>query len=128
MKPDPSGLPNTYVCDTGEEIQVVTTVDHPPFLAQFPDQPRNSKWESVTPDWGNLKDMRTFLCSGSAANPVTFVVAYKSEIPDGAPYDNVTYRITFTSLTNPGDPPQTVTETVPKGAAPILDQYTFNVA
>ncbi len=82
MKPDPSGLPNTYLCDPGETIQVFTTIDNAPFLAGFPDHPYNGKWESVTPDWGNLKDTRTFVCSGAGGAPISFTVSHDEQIPD----------------------------------------------
>jgi hypothetical protein len=128
MKPDPSGLPNTYLCDPGETIQVVTTIDNPPFLAAFPDHPYNGKWASVTPDWGNLKDTRTFVCSPAGGPPISFTVSYDEKIPDDAPYDSAKYTTTFTSVTKPGNPAIPVPLVVPKGMGPIINQYTFKVA
>jgi hypothetical protein len=128
MKPDPSGLPNTYLCDPGETIQVFTTIDNAPFLAGFPDHPYNGKWESVTPDWGNLKDTRTFVCSGAGGAPISFTVSHDEQIPDDAPYDSTKYTKTFTSVTKPGDAAILVPIVVPKGLGPIMNQYTFKVA
>jgi hypothetical protein len=128
MKPDPSGLPNTYLCNPGEEIKVVTTIDHPPFLAQFPLEPYNGNWTSVTFDQESLTDTRTFNCSPTGGEPVIFDVAYNEKIPDDAPYNVAKYSTTFSSITNPVDPPIAVPVAVPKGLGPILNQYSFKVA
>jgi hypothetical protein len=127
MKPDPSGLPNTYLCNAGEEIKVVTTVDHAPFLAGFPDHPYNGKWASVTPDWENLKDTRTFVCSPAGGTSLSFTVSYDEQIPDDAPYNSAKHITTFASVTNPGDAAIPVPVVVPKKLGPIINQYTFKL-
>ena len=128
MKPDPSGLPNTYLCEAGEEIQAVTTLDHAPFLAQFPTEPLNGKWLSASTDQDRLVDKRTFKAGATGAEPVVIEVNYFEQIPDDAPYTTAKYTTTFTSLTNPGDVAQVVGVVVPKGQGPLLNQYTFNAA
>jgi hypothetical protein len=128
MKPDPSGLPNTYLCDPGEEIQVVTILDQPPFLAQFPQEPLNGTWLTAATDQDRLIDTRTFNCNQAGGKPVVFEVAYEEQIPNDAPYTSAKYTTTFTSKSNPDNPPLSVPVVVPKGLGPILNQYNFKVA
>jgi hypothetical protein len=128
MKPDPSGLPNTFVCDPGEKILVVTTVDHPPFLAQFPPAPIGATWLSAVVDQVHLTDTRTFQCPSSVPGAVIFQASYDEAIVAGvAPYTSVKYSTTISSLTNPHDPPISAPIVVQQGQGPTLEQYTFNV-
>jgi len=126
MQKDPL-IPNQFNCPPSEKIMLVTTVNKPPLLAQFPFSPVGGTWASATQDPIHLTDTRIFICPATIGGSMTFAVSFNEAIADGDPNPVALYSQTFSSLTNPHDPVVTLPIAVPKGAGPILTQYTFVV-
>jgi hypothetical protein len=126
MQKDPL-VPNQFNCQPSEKIMVVTTVNKPPLLAQFPFSPVGGVWASAIQDLIHLTDTRIFVCPATPGNSITFAASFNEAIAAGDPNPVALYSITFSSLTNPHDPVATSPVAVPQGTGPILTQYTFVV-
>jgi hypothetical protein len=118
-------LHNTFQVAPGEVIQLVTTIDNPPFLAGYTTPPHGSKWASVKRT--NTSDTRQFTSPTTSGQQVVLAVSCAEAIPTGAPYNTAVYTLTFSSITNPVDPPVKSGVVVPQGLGPISQTYTFIV-
>jgi len=127
LQPDPATQPNVFNCQPSETINLVTSVDKAPFLAQFPPAPTGGAWATVVQDKANLPDTRTFVCPAAKGNSIRFVVSCDERIAAGDPDPTAHYTLTFTSITNPLNPPAVFNIGVPQGLGPIPSSYTFNV-
>ncbi len=126
MQKDPA-IPNQFNCQPSEKIMLVTTLNKPPLLVQFPLNPLGGVWASANQDLIHLTDTRIFVCPSVSVSSITFAAAFNEAIAAGDPSPVALYSITFSSLTNPHDQPAVVPIAVPKGTGPILTQYTFVV-
>jgi len=125
MQKDPK-IPNQFNCQPAEKIMLVTTVNKPPLLAQFPFSPVGGAWASATQDLVHLIDTRTFVCPSAPGSSITFAASFDEDTAAGDPNPIALYSLAFSSLTNHG--PVVVSKVaVPKGAGPVLTQYTFVV-
>ncbi len=126
MQKDPQ-TPNQFNCLPSEKIEFNTTVDKPPFLAQFPFNPVGGTWLSTAPDPAHLRDTRIFQCPQNAGDSLSFAVSFNEAIAAGDPNPVAIYTLKFISLSDPASQLITLFVPVPQGAGPILNQYTFVV-
>ena len=109
-----------------ERIRVETRIDKPPCIVRFQNPPNGGTWDNST---GNPPcDNREFTAPKNKDAIFSFDVECDTQIADGDPDPVAHYTLTFTSLTNPGDPPVKKHINVPKGAGPVPRFFTFTVA
>lgn len=115
-----------FSVDAGERIQIATKVDKAPFLAAFQTPPTGGAWENV--NHGDVSEKREFRAGPDKNDLFAFNVACDEAIAPGDPDPVAHYTLTFTSLTNPGDPQVTANINVPKDAGPVPRFFTFRVS
>lgn len=117
---------DNFSVDPGERIRIQTTVDKRPCIVAFQNPPIGGVWENVQkmPPC----DQREFTNSQNKGAAFSFDVECDEQIADGDPDPVAHYTLTFTSLTNPGDPVVQKHINVPQGAGPVGRFFTFTVS
>src|SRR5438045_4202944 len=86
-----------------ERIRIETRVDKPPCMVAFQDPPNGGTWDNSTRN--PPCDNREFTSPQNTHDVFSFDVDCDEQIAPGDPDPIAHYTLTFTSLTNPGDPP-----------------------
>jgi len=81
---------NIFQVADGEVIQLVTTIDNPPFLAAYTTPPHGSTWTETKRT--TTSDTRKFKCPATSGQQVVFTVSCAEAIPAGAPIAPLSMR------------------------------------
>src|SRR5437879_4780653 len=86
---------DNFEAAAGETITVQVTVDKPPYLCAFADQPSGTTWNTISHVAGSLEEQRDFKMPNATNAQVRLDVRFDTQIAEGDDNPKATYTLKF---------------------------------